>query len=83
MLWLERKPGDKRLAPEVIGAAFATGTSRASWMADPPVHLRARSGGATMDLPPGRYIVFCPVRVNDNEDDPHFAHGMLSEVTVI
>lgn len=82
MLWLARKAGDTRPAPEVIGTAFASGTFEGFLNGEPAGAPPGQTGGATMNLPAGRYIIFCPVSVNDNEQDPHFAHGMVSEVIV-
>jgi hypothetical protein len=81
MLWLERKAGDTRPAPEAINAAFAN-KFEGMIDADPAGAGPGQTGGITMDIPAGKYTVFCPIGVKGNEDDSHFMHGMATDVTV-
>ncbi len=81
VLWLKREAGDNRPAPEAIGAAFANnfqGFIEAGVAGAAP----GQTGAATLDLPAGRYTVFCPIDVDGKTDDPHFAHGMAADITV-
>ena len=92
ILWLKRASGDDPPAPEVIGTAFQElaavnfdpDRARALGFIDgePAGALPGQQGGVTMDLAPGRYILFCPVATGDNDQEPHFAHGMLAELNV-
>jgi hypothetical protein len=82
MLWLERAPGDNRPAPEAIGAAFASGNFEGFLDVNPAGAAPGQTGGATVNLPPGRYTIFCPIEDEGKPGDPHFAHGMTVDVTV-
>ena len=83
MLWLKRADGDTRPAPDVIDAAFAKGTFEGFIDGEPAGAGPHGSGGITMQAQPaGKYIVFCPIGVKGQENDPHYKHGMHAEVEI-
>lgn len=92
VLFLRRPPGDDSPAAQLLGRSFG---ELASTNFNPDKSLQlgfvdaepagappGGTGGATLNLTPGRYVLFCPVGTNGNDQDPHFAHGMFNDVTV-
>ena len=82
MLWLARQAGDTRAPVDAINAAFASGEPQGLLQADPVGAGPNATGGGTMDLPKGRYTVFCPIPVNGSDTDSHYMHGMHADITV-
>ncbi len=91
-LWYKRPTGDNRSVAqaleesfgELAAANFDPERARALGFVDrePAAAPPGQTGGSTVDLSSGRYIVFCPVGTQGNSNQPHFALGMLAEVVV-